>query len=83
MSKNILPGITRELLIEKIKASGINVQEGNFKIDDLTDAKSIWLTSSTKGLAQVIEITNQETNIVTDHPLFLECEKIFKKNFLS
>ena len=83
LSKNILPGITRELLIEKIKASGINVQEGSFKIDDLTDAKSIWLTSSTKGLAQVIEITNQETNIVVDHPLFLECEKIFKSNFLS
>ena len=83
LSKNILPGITRELLIEKIKASGINVQEGSFKIDDLTDAKSIWLTSSTKGLAQVIEITNQETNIVVDHPLFLECEKIFKNNFLS
>ena len=83
LSKNILPGITRELLIEKIKASGINVQEGSFKIDDLKDAKSIWLTSSTKGLAQVIEITNQETNIVVDHPLFLECEKIFKNNFLS
>ena len=83
LSKNILPGITRELLIEKIKASGINVQEGSFKIDDLINAKSIWLTSSTKGLAQVIEITNQETNIVVDHPLFLECEKIFKNNFLS
>ena len=83
LSTNILPGITRELLIQEIKASGINVEEGDYKIDDLMNAKSIWLTSSTKGLAQVTEIINQKTNIVIDHHLFLECEKIFKNNFLS
>ena len=83
LSKNILPGITRELLIQEIKASGIKVEEGDYKIDDLMNAKSIWLTSSTKGLAQVTEIINQRTNIVIDHHLFLECEKIFKDNFLS
>ena len=83
LSKNILPGITRELLIQEIKASGINIEEGDYKIDDLMNAKSIWLTSSTKGLAQVTEIINQKTNIVIDHHLFLECEKIFKNNFLS
>ena len=83
LSENILPGITRELLIQEIKASGINVEEGDYKIDDLVNAKSIWLTSSTKGLAQVTEIINQRTNIVIDHHLFLECEKIFKDNFLS
>ena len=83
LSKNILPGITRELLIQEIKASGINIEEGDYKIDDLVNAKSIWLTSSTKGLAQVTEIVNQRTNIVIDHHLFLECEKIFKNNFLS
>ena len=83
LSKNILPGITRELLIQEIKASGINIEEGDYKIDDLMNAKSIWLTSSTKGLAQVTEIINQRTNITTDHHLFLECEKIFKDNFLS
>ena len=83
LSSNILPGITRELLIQEIKASGISVEEGDYKIDDLMNAKSIWLTSSTKGLAQVNEIINQKTNIVIDHHLFLECEKIFKNNFLS
>ena len=83
LSANILPGITRELLIQEIKASGIKVEEGDYKIDDLVNAKSIWLTSSTKGLAQVTEIINQKTNIVIDHHLFLECEKIFKDNFLS
>ena len=83
LSKNILPGITRELLIKDIKKAGIKVLEGIFTIDDLIKAKSIWLTSSTKGLAQVIEIDNHETNIQIDHELFVQCDRIFKDNYLT
>ena len=83
LSKNILPGITRELLIKDIKKAGIKVEEGIFTIDDLIKAKSIWLTSSTKGLAQVIEIDNHETNIQIDHELFVQCDRIFKDNYLT
>ncbi len=53
LSSNILPGITRELLITKIKERGIRVEEGQYTIDDLINAKSIWLTSSTKGLTGI------------------------------
>ena len=81
LSSNILPGITRELLITKIKERGIRVEEGQYTIDDLINAKSIWLTSSTKGLAQVSEILNYKTNLEMDNTLFKKCEEIFKKNF--
>ena len=83
LSKNILPGITRELLIKEITAKGIKVKEGSYNADDLLSAKSIWLTSSTKGLAQVVEIVNQKTNLEIDHKLFEECNNIFTSNFLS
>ena len=83
LSSNILPGITRELLITKIKERGIEVEEGQYTIDDLINAKSIWLTSSTKGLAQVSEILDYKTNLEMDNTLFIKCEEIFKKNFLS
>ena len=83
LSSNILPGITRELLITKIKERGIRVEEGQYTIDDLINAKSIWLTSSTKGLAQVSEILDYKTNLEMDNTLFKKCEEIFKKNFLS
>jgi len=83
LSSNILPGITRELLIAKIKENGIRVEEGQYSIDDLINAKSIWLTSSTKGLAQVSEILDFKTNLEMDNTLFKKCEEIFKKNFLS
>ena len=83
LSSNILPGITRELLITKIKESGIRVEEGQYTLDDLKNAKSIWLTSSTKGLAQVSEILDCKTNLEMDNVLFKKCERIFKNNFLS
>ncbi len=83
LSNNILPGITRELLINEIKNSGIKVVEGNFEIKELETAHSIWLTSSTKGLAQVTDIINLDTKVIEDHNIFKKCEQIFIKKFLS
>lgn len=83
LSNNILPGITRELLINEVKNIGIKVEEGDFQLRELENAHSIWLTSSTKGLAQVTEIINLETNFIEDHNLFQKCEQIFVKKFLS
>ena len=83
LSNNILPGITRELLINEVKNIGIKVEEGDFQLRELENAHSIWLTSSTKGLAQVTEIINLETNVIEDHDLFQKCEQIFVKKFLS
>ena len=83
LSNNILPGITRELLINEIKNLGIKVVEGNFEIKELETANSIWLTSSTKGLAQVTDIINLDTKVIEDHNIFKKCEQIFIKKFLS
>ena len=81
LSSNILPGITRELLITKIKENGIRVEEGQYTRDDLVNAKSIWLTSSTKGLAPVSEILDCKSNLEMNNSLYKQCEEIFKNNF--
>ena len=83
LTNNILPGITRELLINEIRNLGLNFEEGDYSLDELSNAKSIWLTSSTKGLAQVTEIANLNTNLITNHKLFLECERSFNNKYLS
>ena len=83
LANNILPGITRELLIEEIRNLGLNFEEGNYSVEELSNAKSIWLTSSTKGLAQVVEVENLQTNLIENHKLFLECERVFNKKYLS
>ena len=83
LSSNILPGITRELLISETKQHGIFIEEGNYSVNDLLQAESIWLTSSTKGLGQVIEIIGRDTKIQANNEVFLKCNKIFNNAFLS
>ena len=83
LSTNILPGITRELLITEIKKNGISVKEGTYSVENLLEAESVWLTSSTKGLAEVSEIVNQKTRIKKNNKIFNQCKSIFDKAFLS
>ena len=83
LTNNILPGITRELLIKAIKNEGIDVQEGKYTLEDLIDSESIWLTSSTKGLAEVGEIINTKTKLIQGHELFKKCKDVFTKKFFS
>ena len=81
LSNNILPGITRELLIDEIKQFGIKVEEGDYSVDDLKNAQSVWLTSSTKGLAQVTNILDLDIQLNGDNRLFQKCEEIFFEKF--
>ncbi|MAR95113.1 MAG: D-alanine aminotransferase [Gammaproteobacteria bacterium] len=81
LSSNILPGITRELLISEIKEKGIKIEEGQYTLDNLINAESIWLTSSTKGLAQVSEVVDCEIKLEIDNELYKECKKIFDQSF--
>ena len=83
LTNNILPGITRELLIKAIKNEGIDVQEGKYTLKDLIDSESIWLTSSTKGLAEVGEVINTKTKLIQGHELFKKCKDVFTKKFFS
>lgn len=83
LSNNILPGITRELLIDEIKHFGIKVEEGDYSVDDLKNAQSVWLTSSTKGLAQVTNILDLDIQLNGDNRLFQKCEEIFFEKFFS
>ena len=83
LTNNILPGITRELLIKAIKNEGIDVQEGKYTLEDLIDSESIWLTSSTKGLAEVEEVINTKTKLIQGHELFKKCKDVFTKKFFS
>ena len=83
LTNNILPGITRELLIKVIKNEGIDVQEGKYSLEDLIDSESIWLTSSTKGLAEVGEVINTKTKLIQGHELFKKCKDVFTKKYFS
>lgn len=52
-----LPGITRLMLLEILRRDGsIPVQERVVKLEELDDADEVWITSSSKEIAPVIEI---------------------------
>ena len=83
LSNNILPGITRALLIIELKKIGLDVIEDEFLLSDISNASSAWLTSSTKGLAPIYEITNLKSDLNIEDPTFLKCKEVFEKKFFS
>jgi len=58
-SHNLLPGITRDLVLELAIKKGIPCVEREISEQQLFDADEIWLTSSTKEIMPVIELNRQ------------------------
>jgi branched-chain amino acid aminotransferase len=58
-SCGVLPGITREAVLELARAEGLPVAERAFGLDELTAAAEIFLTSSLRGLAPVVRLNGQ------------------------
>ncbi|PCI18706.1 MAG: D-amino acid aminotransferase [Piscirickettsiaceae bacterium] len=58
-SHHLLPGITRDLVLELAQKEGITCLEQEISELQLTQADEIWLTSSTKEIMPVIELNRQ------------------------
>jgi D-alanine transaminase len=55
----LLPGITRDLVIELAQANGIKVEERDIRQQELQTADEIWLTSSTREIAPVVKLDDR------------------------
>lgn len=55
----LLPGITRDLVIEIAKNNAILVEEREIREAELFDADEIWMTSSTREIAPVIRLNGE------------------------
>lgn len=58
LSKLILPGITRQILIELMMELGWDISEEEFDTQELFAAQEVWITSTTKGVYPVTKIDN-------------------------
>ena len=83
LSNNILPGITRQILIDTMADLDIKVYEADFTIDDLKNATAAWLTSSTKGIAPIEEIINLDCNLTQTDDKYLIAKQAFDSKFFS
>ena len=55
----LLPGITRDLILELAAENGIGYKERDFTEDELLVASEIWFTSSTKEILPVVELNGK------------------------
>ena len=53
LNQNILPGVTRNFIINLLKKNNIEVFEEEISVDSIYECEEIWLTSSTKEIQHV------------------------------
>ena len=56
----LLPGVTRDLLIELFRKNNIDVQETDVTEDDLLSSEEVWCTSSTNYCVPITEIDSKK-----------------------
>mgnify|MGYP006275409879 CR=1 FL=1 len=66
----ILPGITRDLVMEVAKEAGFTVEERNIETSELESADEVWLTSSTREILPVIELDGRAVGNGTPGPIW-------------
>ena len=58
-NNHVLPGITRDLVVEILTKNNIKLIEAPVELDNLLNADEIWVTSSTWEIVPVIELDNK------------------------
>lgn len=76
-SKHLLPGITRDLILELAKDSQIPARESDISVAELKLADEIWLTSSTREIIPIVELDGKPIGAGKIGPLWHEMLTIF------
>ena len=78
-SNEILPGITRDVIIDLAKANGLNVREEVIPLEALQTASEIWLTSSTREILPVSTLDNKPVGNGQIGPVWQAMQKLFQE----
>ncbi|MEY8264420.1 MAG: D-amino acid aminotransferase [Bermanella sp.] len=78
LDNHILPGITRFMLLDILAKHGdIEVQERSVTMDEVCAADEVWLTSSSKEIAPVVEIDGQPVGDGTIGNVWLAAQTLY------
>ncbi len=81
LDNQLLPGITRNLLIDILKKhSNLDIQERVVHMDEVNNADEIWITSSTKEIGPVIKIDGRPVGNGMIGDIWVEAQKLFTKH---
>lgn len=80
----ILPGITRRLVIDIIAKDGsLSLEERIITLDEVNSADEIWITSSSKEIAPVTLLDNKKVGEGNVGPVWLKAATLYSNNKFS
>jgi D-alanine transaminase len=74
----ILPGITRDVIVDLAQANGIPCREGSISLAELQSASEIWVTSSTREIVPVVELDKHPVGDGKPGPVLQNVDQIFQ-----
>jgi D-alanine transaminase len=77
-SHYLLPGITRDLVLELIQRNGFEYEVRDLSEDELQSADEIWLTSSTREIAPVVELDGDRVGTGAAGPLWHKVSALYQ-----
>jgi D-alanine transaminase len=78
LSRDILPGITREVILKIAEANSISCLEQPVSIDDLKQADEIWIASSVREIVPVIELDDRAISGGKPGPVWQKVNRLFQ-----
>lgn len=75
----LLPGITRDLVLELVSNNNLPCQEKEISLEDLQQADEIWLTSSTKEILSVTQLNGKPVADGTPGPLYRRALALYQE----
>lgn len=74
----ILPGITRDVILELAEANQIPYREDVIALEALQNASEVWVTSSTREIVPVIELDGQQLGAGKPGPVFQKMDQMLQ-----
>jgi D-alanine transaminase len=76
-SNELLPGITRDVLLEIAERNHISYREDSISLETLKSADEIWLTSSTREIMPVVELDSAPIGGGKPGPIWATMNRLF------
>ncbi len=76
-SQHLLPGITRDLVLELAREAGLPYAEASISVAELENAEEIWITSSTKEVMPVTRLNGRPVDNGHPGPIWEKMDALY------
>ena len=77
-SSQLLPGITRDLVVELLQEAGVPCDERAVSLDELRQAEEIWITSSSREIVPVTELDGKAVSRGQPGPIWKSAYALYQ-----